>query len=367
MDILPSHLFSEAVEQAQVAIAITNHKLDLLYANPNFERVTGYNSTVSKDESAQFLKTIKEAVGNRWEHLCAQGGQLSDQEVYFEPGGYHHPRWFIYSGTWFCQHDNNTLFGSHRKDYFLLIAKEITTIKRQQEELHKNALRAKLAEEELTEGIRETLAGALHQLQEPVNIISAALTMLKRRANERHDPLSTTLQETLTSVNQAIEQLHQCIPDKTFEPLLPVNLNELLHDILTISTQRLLAEGVVIDWKPKSVLPSWLGYVGRLRGMFKQLIDNSIDSMKNHRLRELRIHTTCDSDLIKVIIEDTGTGIPDNLRFKVFEPFFTTKAGKGIGMGLVTVQEVVNLHAGSIRLDSDYTEGTRFILQFPIK
>ena len=58
-----------------------------------------------------------------------------------------------------------------------MTAKEITTLKLQQEEIHTNALRALLAEEELSEGMRETF----HQLQVPINLLSAALSLLKRR------------------------------------------------------------------------------------------------------------------------------------------------------------------------------------------
>lgn len=357
--ILPPHLFFHAVEQAQVAVLITDLAYNALYANPTFKRII--------TTKTGFLETIKQTLGDKWQQLRANQAKFIDQEIYFEPGGYHHPRWFICSGTWFQQR-NPSSAKALQQDYFLLVAKEITHIKRQQEEVHINALRARLAEDELTEGMRETLAGAVHQLQVPINLISAALEMLKRRT-QTYDSLCATLQETLDSVNQAVERLYQCIPiqDKTLNAVAPVNFHELIHQVLTISTKRLLAEGIMVDWKPTPVLPSMLGNVGRLRGMLKQLIDNSIESMKkNHSSRELRIFTSNDSDQINLIIEDTGSGIPKELRFKVFEPFFTTKkAEKHAGMGLAAVQDVVNLHAGTIHIDPDYTEGSRFIIQFP--
>jgi nitrogen fixation negative regulator NifL len=129
---------------------------------------------------------------------------------------------------------------------------------------------------------------------------------------------------------------------------------------------------VVVDWKPALVLPALVGRSDRLRGMFKQLIDNALDSMSENRYkhRELKIITTSDAETLSVIIEDSGTGIPEGLRFKVFEPFFTTKGsaakGRRVGMGLASVQEIVNLHAGYIRIDPEYTEGCRIIVQFPI-
>ena len=351
---LASDLFYKAIEQDYTAIFISDLKDNIVYANPSFKRIS--------QSTSLFLDTLKQTLGEKWQTLRANQGQFIDQEFLFYPGGYHPPRSFLCSGKWLIEADNQ---------YFLLHAKELTILKRQQEEMHKNALRALLAEEELTEGMRETLAGAIHQLQVPINLISATLAMLKRRANKTQEPLGDALEETLNSVNKAIEHLYQCMPDSDnhLDSVAPVNLNELIRDVLTISTKRLLTEGIMVDWKPALILPSVLGHIGRLRGMFKQLLDNSIESIKTKAgIRELRIITSRDDEMIKVIIEDTGSGIPEKLHFKIFEPFFSTKTGeKHTGMGLATVQDVVNQHAGTIRIDPNYTEGSRFILQFPIK
>ncbi len=351
---LPPELFYQAVEQNYTAILISDIQDQILYTNSAFKRIN----------PNRFLQTIQNNLGKQWQTLRTKQGQFLDQELLFYPGGYHPPRNFIISGQWLTT-------GNPNQKYFLLIAKEITQLKRQQEEMHKNALSALLAKEELTAGMRETLAGAIHQLQVPINLISATLAMLKRRATKTQEPLNTALEETLNSVNQAIEHLYQCMPnpDNNLDNVTPVNLNELIHDVLTISTKRLLTEGITVDWQPALILPSILGHIGRLRGMFKQLIDNSIESIKKTTgTRELKILTNRNEELIKVIIQDTGSGIPENLHFKIFEPFFSTKKGeKHAGMGLATVQDVINQHAGTIRIDPEYTQGTRFILHFPIK
>jgi nitrogen fixation negative regulator NifL len=139
---------------------------------------------------------------------------------------------------------------------------------------------------------------------------------------------------------------------------------------LALSTQRLLAGGIVVDWKPAPVLPAVQGREGRLRGMFKQLVDNALDAMDNNRLklRELRIVTGTQEDAVLVVIEDTGSGVPNDLMLKIFEPFFTTKGGPNrTGMGLAMVQEVVNEHRGMISVDPDYAEGCRFCVLLPLR
>jgi signal transduction histidine kinase len=67
-------------------------------------------------------------------------------------------------------------------------------------------------------------------------------------------------------------------------------------------------------------------------------------------------------------IQDTGSGIPENLVARIFDPFFTTKPlGKGTGQGLAIAHNViVDKHGGSISVDSKPGVGTRFTLRLPI-
>ena len=140
---------------------------------------------------------------------------------------------------------------------------------------------------------------------------------------------------------------------------------------MSVSTDRLLERGVVVDWQPTPLLPKLVGKESQLRGMFKQLIDNALDAMdeKNLARRELNVITAHPTaDIIQVVIEDSGPGIPEELQLKVFEPFFSTKGqgGKRAGMGLVMAQQVVNDHSGSINIHTAEKGGCRIILELPI-
>jgi C4-dicarboxylate-specific signal transduction histidine kinase len=65
-----------------------------------------------------------------------------------------------------------------------------------------------------------------------------------------------------------------------------------------------------------------------------------------------------------VTVEDSGPGVPPELREQIFNPFFTSKKD-GVGLGLSIVAKIVDDHRGAIRLDSDTTHGARFRLFFP--
>ena len=267
----------------------------------------------------------------------------------------------------------DTFFEINKTRYLLLVANEITTLKRQQHDVKMNAMRALIAEEELVQSMREALSGAIYQLQGPVNLISAATNMQERRADiesPENRALLSALQEALKAGQKALMTLQACVPDSTNESPELLNINLLLREVLSLTTGRMLKSGIVIDWQPAMTLPLVAGRAKRLRNMFKQLIDNAIDAMSLGKSQDnaLLIKTIALDNEIKIIIQDSGPGIPEELRNKVFEPFFTTKGGSGkqAGMGLSMVRDVINEHAGSIEIDQEYSAGCRFEISLPV-
>ena len=83
----------------------------------------------------------------------------------------------------------------------------------------------------------------------------------------------------------------------------------------------------------------------------------------------IKIKTFADDNYVYYEIEDNGVGIPKDIRDKIFDPFFTTKeVGKGTGLGLnISYDIVVNKHKGSISVESEPGEWTRFTIKLPIK
>lgn len=363
-------LIESMVDAAPAVIALLDENGRVILDNHEYKKLVG--DLRVREPAAEFLSALRETLGETfpWGPHAEQG--FRDKEVSFDPGGKGQPRWFSCSGVWFRERDGSAanFFKPVRQTYLLLMANEITSLKRQQEAVGMNAMRALLAEQERVRSMREALQAAIFQMQGPLNLIAAARDLLERRGAQGDPALRHALRQATTAGQDALERLRALIPVVPPEAAAPVNINQLLREVLELSKQRLLAGGTVVDWKPMPILPAVTARASRLRGMFKQLLDNALDAMEGdrHRSRELRIVTGIRDQAVQITIEDTGPGIPSDLRWRIFEPFFTTKrAATHTGLGLALVQEVVNEQRGVIALDPDYTAGCRWQVSLPIK
>lgn len=361
-------LIESVVDAAQAAIVLLDEQDRVVLDNQEYKKLIG-------DLGAEPALTILAILRGRIGPALDNGQAFSGQELQIETAR-HRTRWFACAGTWIEELDASAdaFFEPRRHRYLLLTLQDITALKEQQETIRVNGLRALLAEQDRIQSLREALSGAVYQLQGPINLLAAAVRMLERRSDRNHggclaDPLMASLEEALRTGSQALETLRACIPAEAVEAVQPVNLNELLHDVLRMATPRLLAAGVVVEWAPATELPPLPGRMQQLSSLFKQLLDNAIEAIHESRSgrRELRIATLAHPDRSEVIIEDSGPGVPEEWRLKVFEPFFTTKGADAqhIGMGLSVAQEVVAGHGGLIEIDPAHRDGCRVRVQFP--
>lgn len=366
-------LIETTVDTTPAALALLDTEQKVLLDNQAYKKLVG---DLRGREAAHVLleEIAKEDAG--FVQLLEQHRSFHEVEVACPVQGRDEPRWFVVSGIWFREQVStaDAFFSGEKVPYLLLVAQEITAQKQQQEIVRRNAMSALMAEEELTQGIRETLAAAVYQLESPFNMLSAALDMLERRDTE--NALEGTLLSVLSEVREqgmkTLENLRNAIPNAVEIDPSSLNFNRIVHDVLLVSTERLIRQGIVIDWQPHPTLPSVQGWEPKLRSMVKQLLDNAIEAIvaSDTDRREILLRTSDEDGWVCFAISDSGPGIPESLRYKVFEPFFSTKEqsrGRHTGVGLSLVQEVVNQHAGTIEIDPDFRDGCRVHLRFPVE
>jgi signal transduction histidine kinase len=100
-----------------------------------------------------------------------------------------------------------------------------------------------------------------------------------------------------------------------------------------------------------------------LKRVLINLVTNSVQAMPEGG--ELTIKAQANDEKVQIIVEDTGTGIPEEIKPKIFTPLFTTKS-KGQGFGLAVCKRVIEAQHGKVTFESQVVKGTKFIIELPV-
>jgi signal transduction histidine kinase len=142
-----------------------------------------------------------------------------------------------------------------------------------------------------------------------------------------------------------------------------VAINESIRNTLTILQHKVRKNDIVVHQELDETLPAIMGFPGELTQIWTNIIDNALDAMKSGG--ELTVKTVTEPQCVVFSVIDSGPGIPAEHLERIFDPFFTTKdVGEGTGVGLDVVQKVVQLHKGTIKVDSKPGR-TEFRISFP--
>jgi len=351
------------LDAAPTLIVLLDQRGRIILDNMEYKKLLG--DLRGREPLTVLREVLREQAGFDPLERAAAGKDFQDVEVSIEmPGG--GPRWFSCSGTAVNEQDGSArnFFGHNTggEVRLLLLANDVSARHREIERAHLENLRARLAEQQLAQGMREALAAASYQIQVPLNLMKAAGTMFASGGGSV-ETFTDMLGQISAASEQALQTLNNALPEEIVEAGVSVNVNELLRHVLALETDALLAAGVVVDWQPALVLPEITGHKNELRSLFKNLLDNALQALREggRTQRELRLATRALDDAIEVIVEDNGPGFPLNDRYKAFEPFYIgwrNRRGRA-GMGLALAQEIVNQHGGSIEIDPEFHDGCR--------
>lgn len=169
---------------------------------------------------------------------------------------------------------------------------------------------------------------------------------------------STTRISTLLEAAKQYSQMDRS-PHQT------VDLRDLLNSTLVMLAGK-IPPGVTVVKEYDESLPAVPSYPAELNQVWTNLIDNAVQAMGDEGRLTIRTHR--DDDFATVQVEDTGPGIPAEVRDRIFEPFFTTKPiGHGTGLGLdIAWRIVVNKHRGYLKVASE-PGATTFTVRLPLE
>jgi two-component system sensor histidine kinase HydH len=224
-------------------------------------------------------------------------------------------------------------------------------------------------------------AGLAHEIRNPLGVIKGSAEMLSRKVAES-DPLVAELAGYISSeVNRlnalVVRFLDFARPSKL--ELHPENISEIVDHALESAAASFPNAEVKVERHYASRLPEIAVDRQMCEQVFVNLITNAFQAMQGKaegsdgnpdRTPQGSLHLYIDPEVsngtpgICVTVEDSGAGVPPELREQIFNPFFTSKKD-GVGLGLSIVAKIVDDHRGTIRLDCDTTSGARFRVFFP--
>ncbi len=213
-----------------------------------------------------------------------------------------------------------------------------------------------------------------HQLNQPltmINMLLAKALELEQAQNNRCPPVLKKIEESLTEAKKAaliIRKFHQYSRDPTLETTGKPNVSSTANRIISMLSKRAKQAKINISAKALDDLPGVEINETALEQIFLIIIQNAIEAADGRKQHKLDILEKFTDGNIKLQFSDDCCGIaPENLD-KIFEPFFSIKSnGKGLGLGLEIVQQILIGHGGQIDVESQIDKGTTFYVTLPVK
>jgi signal transduction histidine kinase len=205
-------------------------------------------------------------------------------------------------------------------------------------------------------------ASLLHDLRNPVGTIYAGSEMLMTL-----DSTPNQVRRLAANMHRAAGRMRELLTDLTSVTYGNRSTPEIC-DIREIIAAASEAAAAAMENQRVQILLDVPGGIelplarSRMKLMFFNLITNALEAMPGGG--EVRIGATRNRDYVLVAIEDTGPGIPHEIRNKVFEPFVTAGKENGLGLGLAFCRQAVLDHGGDMWIEP--AAGARFVIRFPL-
>jgi PAS domain S-box-containing protein len=226
--------------------------------------------------------------------------------------------------------------------------------------------RASRQSERLT-ALGQLSAGLAHEVNNPIGVMTTRIELMLMDAEINKLPteviedlkvLHRHAQRVATITNSLLSFARQSPQERG-----PVNLNDVVAAVLVLVGPQYERQGVRLHTELRPSLEVVLGQTSALQQVVLNLVTNAAQAMPTGG--DVTITTTLEDGKVRLVVADTGPGIPPEHLSRIFEPFFTTKPS-GTGLGLSVTYGILNDHNATVEVDSAPGGGARFVLTFPI-
>ena len=214
-------------------------------------------------------------------------------------------------------------------------------------------------------------ASIAHEIKQPIGAIVAngdASLLFLAHAPPNLDEVRDGLNCIVNDGHRADDIIGsiQAIFRKGDEQRAPLDVNELVREVLTLMQGDIEIGRVSVQTELISELPKVLGHRIQLQLVFRNLVLNAVEAMSSvkDRGRVLHIRSEAMPSGVRIAVADLGTGIDPEIRDRIFHTFFTTKS-HGTGMGLSICQSIVEAHGGQLSASRSHPHGSIFVIVLP--
>ena len=212
-------------------------------------------------------------------------------------------------------------------------------------------------------------SGVGHEVKNPINAIVVHLELLRTKLNlAGSDSRAVRHLDIIESEIQRLDRVVQTLVDFSRPVELQLrdqDLRTVVSSVLMLASAELETRNVrVVSEQPTNILLAKVD-ADLIKQALLNIVLNGAQAMEELGGGELTVHVREEGRMAVVNIIDQGTGIPDDIRDKIFDLYFTTKK-EGSGIGLAMAYRILQLHNGSIDVQSVPSIGTIFVLRIPL-
>jgi PAS domain S-box-containing protein len=211
-------------------------------------------------------------------------------------------------------------------------------------------------------------ARVAHEINNPLAGIQYSFLLIKDSipGNHPHYEYVGRIEKEIKRISSIVRQMLD-LSRPSEQKRQEFNINTTIRDVVAMLKVNCDKLGVSVNYNTCSESLKVYMLEDSLRQVLFNIVQNAIDASPEGE--EINITLKADSDHLKIMVADKGSGIPDELQYKIFEPFFSTK-GKipagGLGLGLSICKGMMDIMGGSLGFKSKENEGTVFIIELPI-
>ena len=247
--------------------------------------------------------------------------------------------------------------------YTVTVLRDLTAVRR----VEQLKVERRMLEIEKFAATGRLAATIAHEVNNPMEAIKNAIYLLAGSMPESSAPVYNILKSETERVARIVRQMLGLY--RNTEQVKPVSVNVIIEDTLLLLNRQLQRSNVEVE-SNLGVLPDAVIAADQIRQVLSNLVINAKDAMPNGGKLIIHAKHIPNPDglhgWVRIIIADTGTGIPREMIRSIFEPFVTTKGEKGTGLGLWIVKGIIQNHGGKLSVKSKLGKGTVFKIDLPV-